>query len=508
MLGEKSNYWRMSTKGRKVNAEMQIEIEKQRAATETNRMMVQAEMIECREAEYIAAKEREKQELLKWKEEEKLEIQACYEQQLVLERKLAEEKEKCLRSENQTTLLLERRELLPPVMNLMTSRPNASSVAMTSVPTFAKPAPPHKSILRNAVPTSVIGTKTVTGPRPATITSGNTSVPIPAGRQTLPQTTMPTSVPQGKQAYLHVAVPRLSCALASATTPLMTTSTQILQPEVVANETRMATVNVVTTSNDTVVIMPCAVDTVCTADMLDGNHNTSLPTAPCAEAMQPENMPQAPVQPGSTGTTPNFGHKLVDTQVTPMPPVESKPEVTAGHNPLVILPVTQPTRSPEQPQVVPQQSIPTVIVRPPTAPKTYSGATSYKAYKEYFERLSICNGWASPLIKAQNLLINLDGAAAEATRGLEVTSDSDYDKIWELLKRRFALQDDVEHSRRLFDKRRQEDNESVAKFELGLRLLYREAWPTADIESADADSALQRQFVNGLRDQGCHVTAI
>ena len=79
------------------------------------------------------------------------------------------------------------------------------------------------------------------------------------------------------------------------------------------------------------------------------------------------------------------------------------------------------------------------------------------------------------------MLINLEGAAAEAVRGLEVTDDSDYDKIWEILKRRFALQDDVEHSRRLFDKKRQEDNESVAKFELGLHLLYREAWPNSDI---------------------------
>jgi len=37
----------------------------------------------------------------------------------------------------------------------------------------------------------------------------------------------------------------------------------------------------------------------------------------------------------------------------------------------------------------------------------------------------------------------MEGAAAEAVRGLEVTDDSDYDKIWEMLKRRFALQDDV-----------------------------------------------------------------
>jgi len=152
----------------------------------------------------------------------------------------------------------------------------------------------------------------------------------------------------------------------------------------------------------------------------------------------------------------------------------------------------------EKLQVVPVQPVPTVIVRPPTAPKSYSGQTSYKAYKEYFERLSICNGWDSPLIKAQNLLINLEGAASEAVRGLEVTNDEDYSKIWEMLKRRFSFQDDVEQTRRAFDRRTQNENESTAQFELSLRLLYHEAWPSNDIKGPDADSALQRHFINGI----------
>jgi len=75
-------------KRQKVHAEMQVEIERQRAATETNRLMVHTEMLERREAEYIARKEREKQELLGLKENEKLEMKACYEQQIVLQRKL------------------------------------------------------------------------------------------------------------------------------------------------------------------------------------------------------------------------------------------------------------------------------------------------------------------------------------------------------------------------------------------------------------------------------------
>jgi len=71
-----------------------------------------------------------------------------------------------------------------------------------------------------------------------------------------------------------------------------------------------------------------------------------------------------------------------------------------------------------------------------------------------------------------------------------------------MLKRRFSLQDDIEQSHRAFDKKQQEENESVAQFELSLRLLYREAWPGSDIKSADSDSALQKHFVNGLRNDG------
>jgi len=37
-------------------------------------------------------------------------------------------------------------------------------------------------------------------------------------------------------------------------------------------------------------------------------------------------------------------------------------------------------------------------------------------------------------------------------------------------------------------------------FEQALQSLFREAWPKTDIKSADADSNLQRHFVNNLRD--------
>jgi len=115
----------------------------------------------------------------------------------------------------------------------------------------------------------------------------------------------------------------------------------------------------------------------------------------------------------------------------------------------------QPILQQQQPQVqtlvVPPQTVPTVVVRPPTTPKLYKGDASYKAYKEYFERLSVCNGWVTPIENAQNLIISLDGPAAETVRGLEIKQDQDYDTIWELLRKRFSYVDDPERQKRLFD---------------------------------------------------------
>jgi len=66
--------------------------------------------------------------------------------------------------------------------------------------------------------------------------------------------------------------------------------------------------------------------------------------------------------------------------------------------------VPQQQQSPQvQTLVVPSQTVPTVVVRPPTTPKLYKGDASYKAYKEYFERLSVCNGWVTPLKRPRTL---------------------------------------------------------------------------------------------------------
>jgi len=131
----------------------------------------------------IARKEREKQELLGLKENDKLEMKACYEQQIVLERKLSEEKEKHVRSETQVCMLLERKEPPLPAMNLTVSRPTASTVSMTSAPVFVKPAVPYNSIVRNVIPSPGLASRMVTGQKPVSMVSTTVPALVPTSKQ-------------------------------------------------------------------------------------------------------------------------------------------------------------------------------------------------------------------------------------------------------------------------------------------------------------------------------------
>jgi len=46
--------------------------------------------------------------------------------------------------------------------------------------------------------------------------------------------------------------------------------------------------------------------------------------------------------------------------------------------------------------------------------------------------VALCNRWTTNVEKAQNLLVALEGAAAETVRGLTAEKDADYDAIWEI----------------------------------------------------------------------------
>jgi len=188
------------------------------------------------------------------------------------------------------------------------------------------------------------------------------------------------------------------------------------------------------------------------------HENVAIDSTPAINVGIPQNIPQNVCQ-----SVP---------QLVPMVDTSPKFVTTCCPTSIQAQPIQQSVLQPPQPQMqtfaAQSQTVPTVVVRPPTTPKLYKGDASYKAYREYFERPSVCNGWTTPIEKAQNLIISLDGPAAETVRGLEIKQDQDYETIWELLRKRFSYVDDPERQKRLCDTRKQQDNESVAMFEQAL----------------------------------------
>jgi len=117
---------------------------------------------------------------------------------------------------------------------------------------------------------------------------------------------------------------------------------------------------------------------------------------------------------------------VVDTKAIP-------PQVSAvgslGQTPGVVAPVAAP-------------AAPMVVVNQPEHVRPYTGTTSYKQYKECFERICECNGWKNSTERARHLLVAMYGAACEAVRGLKAEQDSDLALIWEALDRRFGYADE------------------------------------------------------------------
>jgi len=160
---------------------------------------------------------------------------------------------------------------------------------------------------------------------------------------------------------------------------------------------------------------------------------------------------------------------IVDTKVVPAasvvtstgaPPTSKEPAgAGTGQSSATVVPAATPPA-------------PTVVVKQPEPVRPYTCTTSYK---EYFERICVCNDWKTPAECARHLLVALDGTASEAVRGLKAEQDSDLVTILEALARRFGFVDEPERATRRFDVRRQLEEETLAVFEQSLRMLHREA---------------------------------
>ena len=149
---------------------------------------------------------------------------------------------------------------------------------------------------------------------------------------------------------------------------------------------------------------------------------------------------------------------IVDTKVVPTaslmtsagsPPTSQEPAGGGiGQSSAAVVPVAAPPA-------------PTVVVKQPEPVRPYTGTTSYKAYKVYFERICVSNDWKTPTECARFLVIAMDGAASEAVRGLTAQQDTDLALIWEALARRFGSVDEPERAMRRFDVRKQPEGSGV-----------------------------------------------
>jgi len=223
----------------------------------------------------------------------------------------------------------------------------------------------------------------------------------------------------------------------------------------------------------------CSGATVITATCIAPSYlvpvaNTQLPVKPLAGTMSTP-IATIPTQTSIVGSVPPVASSVsVPLVVTT---VSVPPTVTSVNAPPVVTTV-QATSSTVIISIAPVANVtaasaaPIVVVKQPQPTKPYTGQTSWKSHIEYFTRLALCNGWTTGVEKSQNLLIAMEGAAAETVRGLTADKDEDYDLIWENLSRRFGHIDEPERAKRHFDNKKQLESEMIEVFEQGLRTIF------------------------------------
>jgi len=198
-------------------------------------------------------------------------------------------------------------------------------------------------------------------------------------------------------------------------------------------------------------------------------HAMPKPTWPVTECTLATPRPTAPglvecthtvSVPACTGPTTSYS--TVSTHAVPGPMLpEGKPQPDTSS--LVAQPSTLPARALTQPQLV--------LIKQFQQPKPYTGASSRKGYREYFERLAAVNGWVTPEQRAEQLALALEGPATEVLRGLDTSQPQAYNTIWEALARRFGSLDGAPEAMRRFESRRQEDSETIPDFVLCIKRL-------------------------------------
>jgi len=141
---------------------------------------------------------------------------------------------------------------------------------------------------------------------------------------------------------------------------------------------------------------------------------------------------------------------------------------------------------------------PVVVVRQLQTVRPYSGTTSWKLFWDHFNRVAKVKGWTSNDDLIQHLTLSLKGAAAEVLHDFDDTASAELTDLWAKLEHRFGEVDSCHEAMRKFEIRRQSDSESLVQFEQALRILHKEAWPSATASERDAPAPLKRRFEDGV----------
>ena len=139
---------------------------------------------------------------------------------------------------------------------------------------------------------------------------------------------------------------------------------------------------------------------------------------------------------------------------------------------------------------------PVVVVRQLQTVRPYNGTSSWKLFRDHFNRVAKVNGWTSTDDLIQHLTLSLEGAAAEVLRDFDDTASTALTDLWAKLEHRFGEVDSCREAMCKFEIRRQSDSESLVEFEQALWILHKEAWPSAT--ASERDAPLKRRFEDGV----------
>jgi len=255
---------------------------------------------------------------------------------------------------------------------------------------------------------------------------------------------------------------------------------------------------------------PATTAVISNTDPASSGSTSTVAGKPLVFTDEPVAVPVAPVT-SSTSSTTSTTSTTGSSTTTTISPSQSSSVIVAGATTVMPATTTSGTTTPSStttttlttastsPAVTvstTSATAPVVVVRQLQTVHPYNGTTSWKLFRDHFNRVAKVNGWTSNDDLIQHLTLLLEGAAAEVLRDFDDTASTALTDLWAKLEHGFGEVDSCREAMRKFEIRRQSDSESLVEFEQALRILHKEAWPSAT--ASERDAPLKRRFEDGV----------